>query len=186
MIDYTQGSDHDVFLGLGIPSSMFGHDPDWTHHSSEDGIDKVDASELRRVGSMAGAAAWWLAGPDPPAAVAAAMVEASELERKSRSMVRTARAPLPPSGTGGARPRRLTILPIDGTAWERLAGADKEWWEAQEGRFEDRGVVVYEAVNFMDGSEPREIAGLLPEMEPRWTRPGCLVEILEKAAWSRH
>jgi hypothetical protein len=61
MIDYTQGSDHDVFNGLGVPSSMFGHDPDWTHHSSEDNIDKTDASEFRRVGTMAGAAAWWMA-----------------------------------------------------------------------------------------------------------------------------
>ena len=48
-ISYAQGSDHDVFLGLGIPATMFGHDPDWTHHTSEDKIDKTDASEFRRV-----------------------------------------------------------------------------------------------------------------------------------------
>ena len=52
-IPYAQGSDHDVFLGLGIPATMFGHDPDWTHHTSEDKIDKTDASEFRRVGVMA-------------------------------------------------------------------------------------------------------------------------------------
>ena len=60
-IPYAQGSDHDVFLGLGIASTMLGHDPDWTHHSSEDKIDKTDASEFRRVGSMAAVAAYWLA-----------------------------------------------------------------------------------------------------------------------------
>ena len=57
-IPYAQGSDHDVFLGLGIPATMLGHDPDWTHHTSEDKIDKTDASEFRRVGTLASAAAW--------------------------------------------------------------------------------------------------------------------------------
>ena len=60
-IPYAQGSDHDVFLGLGIPATMFGHDPDWTHHTSEDKIDKTDASEFRRVGTFASAAAYHLA-----------------------------------------------------------------------------------------------------------------------------
>src|SRR3954469_18699087 len=50
------GSDHEIFLGLGIPSTMFGHDPDWTHHTSEDTVDKTDASELLRVGVRASAA----------------------------------------------------------------------------------------------------------------------------------
>ena len=45
------------FLGLGIPATMLGHDPDWTHHTSEDKIDKTDASEFRRVGTFATAAA---------------------------------------------------------------------------------------------------------------------------------
>jgi hypothetical protein len=60
-IAYAQGSDHDVFLGLGIPATMLGHDPDWTHHTSEDKIDKTDASEFRRVGVLASAAAYWAA-----------------------------------------------------------------------------------------------------------------------------
>jgi len=63
-IPYAQGSDHDVFLGLGIPATMLGHDPDWTHHTSEDKIDKTDASEFRRVGVFATAAAYWLASAD--------------------------------------------------------------------------------------------------------------------------
>ena len=63
-IPYAQGSDHDVFLGLGIPATMLGHDPDWTHHTSEDKIDKTDASEFRRVGTFASVAAYWLASPE--------------------------------------------------------------------------------------------------------------------------
>ena len=59
MSPYVQGSDHDVFLGLGISSTMLGHDPDWTHHSSEDTVDKTDASEFRRVGVLATAAAYY-------------------------------------------------------------------------------------------------------------------------------
>jgi len=58
---HTLGSDHEIFLGLGIPSTMFGHDPDWTHHTSEDTVDKTDASELLRVGVMATAASAWMA-----------------------------------------------------------------------------------------------------------------------------
>ena len=59
MNNYVQGSDHDVFISLGIPSTMLGHDPDWTHHTSEDTIDKTDASEFRRVGVLATAGAYW-------------------------------------------------------------------------------------------------------------------------------
>jgi hypothetical protein len=61
-LPYAQGSDHDMFLGLGIPSTMLGHDPDWTHHTSEDTVDKTDASELLRVGTMASAATEFIVG----------------------------------------------------------------------------------------------------------------------------
>jgi len=64
MMGYAQGSDHDVFLGLGIPATMLGHEPDWTHHTSEDTPDKTDASEFRRVGVLASAAAYWAAMAD--------------------------------------------------------------------------------------------------------------------------
>jgi hypothetical protein len=61
MIGYYQGSDHDLFLGVGVPSTMFGHDPDWTHHTSEDTPDKTDASEFLRVGVLAANATYWIA-----------------------------------------------------------------------------------------------------------------------------
>ncbi|HEV7919688.1 MAG TPA: DUF4910 domain-containing protein [Thermoanaerobaculia bacterium] len=61
---YAQGSDHDMFLGIGVPSTMFGHDPDWTHHTSEDRPDKSDATELKRVGALAANVIYWLANAD--------------------------------------------------------------------------------------------------------------------------
>jgi aminopeptidase YwaD len=67
VIPYFQGSDHDMFLAIGVPSSMFGHDPDWTHHTSEDTPDKTDASEFRRVGVLAATAAYWIASADDAA-----------------------------------------------------------------------------------------------------------------------
>lgn len=173
MIDYAQGSDHDIFLGLGVPSSMFGHDPDWTHHSSEDNLDKVDPSELRRVGTMAGASAWWIASAEPPGALVAKLVEASDLALRSRTSVREALAPKsPPQRSGGPRPRRLVLLPIDSSALEDLPKADKEWWDGQRDRFgrvgeglataPDLDLVVYEAVNLMDGQRSTgEIAAAL-------------------------
>jgi hypothetical protein len=58
---FSVGSDHENFLSLGIPAAMFVHEGDWTHHTSEDTIDKTDASEFRRTGVLAAAAAYWLA-----------------------------------------------------------------------------------------------------------------------------
>lgn len=82
MIPYAQGSDHDVFLGLGVPATMFGHDPDWTHHTSEDTFDKTDASEFRRVGVMASAAtAWMSASPDSD--MSQAVFRLSDVQRHS-------------------------------------------------------------------------------------------------------
>ena len=79
MIPYVQGSDHDLFLGLGIPATMLGHDPDWTHHTSEDTADKTDATELRRVGVLASAAAYWAAVADADAERRLEMVAKSAL-----------------------------------------------------------------------------------------------------------
>lgn len=45
---YSGGSDHMMFIDRKIPGSMFGHEPDYTHHTSEDTPDKVDPVELER------------------------------------------------------------------------------------------------------------------------------------------
>jgi len=244
MIDYTQGSDHDIFNGLGIPSSMFGHDPDWTHHSSEDNIDKTDPSEFRRVGTMAGAAVWWMAALDSPSAfdIATSHLTARLEERRARAKAKrihqkyswdqsvldnvdtalatrirkhhdratasrqTSGAGIPTlpwiadrfreglafEGSGG--PRRLTLLPIYGAAFEPIASDDKKWWDEQSAHIArvgeglatepDFGLVVYEAVNFMDGKRStKDIAALLSaeylmDIDQAWV--DRLVDILEK------
>ncbi len=171
---YMQGSDHDVFLGLGIPSTMLGHDPDWTHHTSEDTVDKTDASELLRVGTMASAAAEWMASADNQdwARVEARKAAESDaagairLNRisESREFDRMWRPVIDePQNVTKIGPHRLTLLPIMSTALGDLSGDDKKWWDEQEGRFgqyiEGKGLptkppleeVMYETVNFMDG-----------------------------------
>ncbi|HEX2572539.1 MAG TPA: DUF4910 domain-containing protein [Polyangia bacterium] len=97
LIPYAQGSDHDVFLGLGVPAVMFGHDPDWTHHTSEDTVDKTDPSEFRRVGTLALAAGHWIAAADAAGwqkvgAFAASHLLAVEVERSGQSSLRGAKA----------------------------------------------------------------------------------------------
>jgi hypothetical protein len=48
MSPYSGGSDHMMFIDRRIPGVMFTHDPDYTHHTSEDTPDKVDPVELER------------------------------------------------------------------------------------------------------------------------------------------
>jgi len=66
MTPYTAGSDHDMFNdgNVRVPAVQFGHWPDWTHHTNEDTVDKVDSTTLRRVGVLATASAVWLATAD--------------------------------------------------------------------------------------------------------------------------
>jgi hypothetical protein len=166
IIPYTQGSDHDIFLGLGVPSTMLGHDPDWTHHSSEDKLDKTDTSEFRRVGVLASAAAYKMASARQQEWERIALV--GTLDRRSRFNDRSARSAIQsgdgqvylvesssaikaPAAKGDfpevvdwiAEPsratglRRLVPLPFDGSTFEKLAGEDKKWWDEQTARFSD-------------------------------------------------
>jgi aminopeptidase YwaD len=158
---HTLGSDHEIFLGLGIPSTMFGHDPDWTHHTSEDTVDKTDASELLRVGVMASAASEWMALDQSPKLLEQ-MVDREGLYCLLRTV------PGSPQKHHGGRyrprkvdlgcpafdegyessnrdpkasevgPHRLALLPIDSKdLFADLAGDDKQWWDAQQERFAD-------------------------------------------------
>ncbi len=97
---YDPGSDHDMFNDstVGVPAMMFGHWPDWTHHTSEDTVDKVDATTLKRVGVLATAAALWLATADDEqvleltvisAARGRAMIEGKKMKAATTSLVRT-------------------------------------------------------------------------------------------------
>ena len=58
---YSGGSDHMMFIDRKIPAVMFSHDPDYTHHTSEDTPDKVDPVELERCELIAAGAALYLA-----------------------------------------------------------------------------------------------------------------------------
>ena len=229
-IPYAQGSDHDVFLGLGVPSTMLGHDPDWTHHTSEDKIDKTDASEFRRVGAFATAAAWFLATADPPAwkklRTAAYADRVQELARRlahDATVLRDAPSKgalknreefedqsdylqsMSKTGDAQARrhnnpqqyasgPRRLTLLPLDASAFEGVPSEDQKWLSEQEARFasDSEGLatkpnfalITFEAMNFMDGhTSTVEISALLSaeyllDIDQAWVNR--LVSILDK------
>jgi hypothetical protein len=173
---YTQGSDHDILLGLGIPATMVGHWPDWTHHSSEDRLDKVDASELLRSGVFAASAAQWIATAEKADwARVEALQRAGELSKwlarlPGSSPARTERiyrraqlmaaelgknsaaAADTPSGSG---PRRLVLLPYD-EALEELNAEERKFFDEAEERLGELDLelppIVFETVNRMNGS----------------------------------
>ncbi len=62
---FEGGSDHQVFLGAGIPAVLFWHFTDFSYHTSADRIELVDAEELRRSGTALLSTALALADPRP-------------------------------------------------------------------------------------------------------------------------
>lgn len=153
-IGYAQGSDHDVFNALGVPSSMFGHDPDWTHHTSEDTIDKTDVTEFKRVGVMAGAAAWWFGVTGKNEIDALELALSSYKQRPNESPTRLIEqmeifmsSTIPTIGTEKEKIEiargmdkspiyhRLTLASTDGSAFESLPAEDKKWLSEQSTRF---------------------------------------------------
>jgi hypothetical protein len=226
-----------VFLGLGIPATMLGHDPDWTHHSSEDKIDKTDASEFRRVGVFASAAGYWMAGAEAqnwdrlksgeeasriselshriatdvatgPTASAAHRIRMNEFNLQqlvkefhiqSRHNFEAFPRGADPGVLSGISlptsiPHRLTVLPLDASAFEGVSAEDGKWLAEQEARFSSDseglatkanfGLISFEAVNFMDGHRrTAEIADLISaeyliDIDQAWV--DRLVSILEK------
>jgi hypothetical protein len=207
MAPYMQGSDHDVFLGLGIASTMLGHDPDWTHHSSEDTVDKTDASEFRRVGVLAAASAYWLADDTVenqqrmaalgcgemiadrarragvlmagPSSAASKQRLQANLDSMAASLQQQASDQFQielttKTAASGPVPHRLTVLPLYETAFDNMSAQDRQWWSTQQLAFSSEALggglptgpaldlVVYEAINFMDGKRTTsDIAGLL-------------------------
>ena len=92
MTPYSGGSDHMMFIDRKIPGIMFGHSPDYTHHTSEDTPDKVDPVELERSEIIATAAMLYLSDLSADQAVdlahlvsangAARLVAAARLARR--------------------------------------------------------------------------------------------------------
>lgn len=61
MTSYSGGSDHMMLIDRKVPGIMFGHSPDYTHHTSDDTPDRVDPVELERSEIIASGAALFLA-----------------------------------------------------------------------------------------------------------------------------
>jgi hypothetical protein len=158
-IPITLGSDHEPFLGLGIPASMLGHDPDWTHHTSEDTVDKTDASELLRVGAMASAAAYWIASAttqdwnnigrqatvlnDSRLKIAWAngtLPSGHSVDEIAKGI--NARMTLPQASAAtqsGSGYHRLQTVPLNSKVmFIELSTDDRKWWDAQDQRFAAR------------------------------------------------
>jgi len=155
MIDYYQGSDHDLFLGIGVPSTMFGHDPDWTHHTSEDTPDKTDASEFRRVSVLGTNAAYWIAtATDAQWSALQPAVDAEKSRRQNAMAIDMKRASYMKPTTDNRQPttkyHRLTIPPVFS---EQLFGTELT---------KENDLALYETINFLDGKRTSaEIANLL-------------------------
>jgi len=154
------GSDHEPFLGLGIPASMLGHEPDWTHHTSEDTVDKTDASELLRVGTLATAAAYWMASAtekdwsaigERAAVVNTARLKVAAASHGSPSSASdeiakllNGKMALPAESAGSAQPQsgyhRIETVPVNSKAvFAELSTDDQKWWDEQDQRFASPG-----------------------------------------------
>jgi hypothetical protein len=75
--EYQGGSDHAVFVDRKIPGMMIVHLPDYTHHTSEDTLDKVDPVELERSETIATASMLYLANMTEEQAVEVAYLSAA-------------------------------------------------------------------------------------------------------------
>lgn len=53
IVNYESGSDHDVYVSLGIPAMMLNFWPDRFYHSSEDTMDKFDPKTAMSIGIAA-------------------------------------------------------------------------------------------------------------------------------------
>ncbi|MBK7645207.1 MAG: M28 family peptidase [Planctomycetes bacterium] len=62
---FEGGSDHQVFLGKGIPAVLFWHFTDFTYHTSLDRMEMVDPEEMRRTGTAIASTALALADARP-------------------------------------------------------------------------------------------------------------------------
>ena len=81
--------------------------------------------------------------------------------------------PAPKASVLTSGPRSLTIAPIDAEALREVSPDDARWLEQQRERYDNFDVVLFEAVNFMNGRPVNEIADLLSmefadDFTPAW------------------
>jgi aminopeptidase YwaD len=82
--NFKGGSDHFMLSDptIGVPTVNIGHDHDIFHHTHMDDLDKIDITELKRIGIMTTAAALHLADADEENTVRLAMkIAAQSLKR---------------------------------------------------------------------------------------------------------
>ncbi len=109
---YSGGSDHMMFIDRRIPGVMFSHDPDYTHHTSDDTPDKVDPVELERSELIAAATMLYLS--DLTAAEAVDLVGL---------VAGSGAARLGEAGRAAARRMRAALGPARSDAWMEAANA---------------------------------------------------------------
>jgi hypothetical protein len=141
--EYQGGSDHAVFVDRKIPGMMIVHLPDYTHHTSEDTLDKVDPVEIERSEIIAAGSMLYLAGMTPEQAVEAAYLSAANGARRL--------------GRANIRARRL----VSSASTSNIA---RRWAEAQNildhaaGQEKD---ALNHLLHFNDGREVKETVSLL-------------------------
>ncbi len=101
MSPYTGGSDHMMFIDRRVPGLMLGHDPDYTHHTSEDTPDKVDPVELERSAMIAAGTMLYLADLTDAQGADLAHLVASEGAARLGEAARVARTRMPGADSAG-------------------------------------------------------------------------------------
>lgn len=122
MVPHSGGSDHNMFIDRKIPGMMINHDPDYTHHTSEDTPDKVDPVELERSALIATGASWYLANLDPAQGVDLAYLVGAGSSGRLGDAARAARTQLAAAADGVSEGWAEAQSRLDHVlAWEREA-----------------------------------------------------------------
>jgi hypothetical protein len=123
---YSGGSDHMMFIDRGVPGVMFGHSPDYTHHTSEDTPDKVDPVELERSELIAASVMLYLSDlTDAEAEDLARLVTANAARRLGLAAREAAR--LTAEGGDAAVDEAANLLESS-AGWETEAMASVLWF----------------------------------------------------------
>lgn len=128
---YSGGSDHMNFIDRRVPGVMFSHDPDYTHHTSEDTPDKVDPVELERSELIAAAGLLYLADLTRAQAVDLVHLTAAQGAERLGETARRVRvglldAPGPARNAAWFEARNAVNL---ATRWEEEAVSSVLWYQ---------------------------------------------------------
>jgi hypothetical protein len=141
--EYQGGSDHAVFVDRKIPGMMIVHLPDYTHHTSEDTLDKVDPVEIERAEVIATASMLYLSDLTAEQAVEVAYLTAANGARRM--------------GRANLRAQRL-IVEAD------ASNAADVWAEALNvvsHSAEQEKQALNHLLHFNDDAQVRDVVGLL-------------------------